>query len=183
MEMPIDIIKKHTDIRSGLVGPDGLTDGQRALNIDLELQRKFLHIPFEDIDTVEIVKDGDSLVAGSGPEGCYSQPAENPTWLYNHAVNALALWRKLDAMQKEEAAAEERERKRREKLAQRPQPGVYLGTSLIGQAFTVIVTEDRRVVVVQSEGDPLDMTETWDKLGQQKWMLRPINVATGTIAK
>lgn len=171
MEMPIDIIKKHTDIRSGLVGPDGLTDGQRALNIDLELQRKFLHIPFEDIDTVEIVKDRDSLVAGSGPEGCYSQPAENPTWLYNHAVNALALWRHLTKL--------EEERKERERLALRPQPGVYHTRGSGSLAFTAIVTEDRRVIVPMEDGVLLDQSALHDAQG---WNMRPIDVAAGTVA-
>jgi hypothetical protein len=61
-------------------------------------------VRLDDIDTSDIkvkperrgMRD-DLLVAGSGPEECVADVSANPNWLRNHARNALALARELEA--------------------------------------------------------------------------------------
>jgi hypothetical protein len=97
MEMPVDILNRHMlEIENAGANIDGL---QCALDADKELQRKFIFIPIEEIEKVEITAGNGGLTAGSGPEGCTAQHSENPNWLYNHAVNALALMRYLQKLQ------------------------------------------------------------------------------------
>ncbi|QWY82792.1 hypothetical protein PP641_gp052 [Arthrobacter phage SilentRX] len=178
MEMPVDIIKKHTDIRSGLVGPDGLTDGQRALNIDLELQRKFLFFPIEELEAegAAIEDDRGVLHAGTGPEHCQARPGENPNWLLNHARNALTLYwhlKKLEEAEAEQAAEQA-------KINQRPKPGVYdLWTG--GEQHVAVVTADRRILFLTSKTGTKDFTEVFDGMeNKSRWKFTLIETGLAT---
>lgn len=182
MEMPVDILTH----RLGKIRDNGTIDFDQtaaALDIDSELQEKFLSIPYEEIDAIEISQHGGGpLAAGDGPEGCTASPSENPQWLYNHAMNALALWRKLVEDEKDA----ERLRKEQEMLDNRPDPGVYLAKAdkSGGARFTVIVTEDLRVMVpasLEAELGLKDHTQFWDDAARHYWVLKPVNVEDGSV--
>ena len=53
--------------------------------------------PADGIDTSDIVvtQDGNRLTVGDGAEACWAHLEDNPNWHYNHALNALALYREL----------------------------------------------------------------------------------------
>lgn len=128
---------------------------------------------FEELEAVEIEDDRGVLNTGSGPEHCAARPGENPNWLYSHGINALALWWRM----KQDAEREERA------LARRPAPGVYQAKST--KYFTVIVPEDRRVLVQMSSGGLRDATQEWDFMTEEDgtpWTLARIDTANGIIA-
>ena len=82
MEMPFDVLNK----RLGKIRDNGDIDFDNtaaALDIDEELQRKFVSIPYEEIAAVEIEDTSrtnvhTSLQAGSGPETIRANPDDNP---------------------------------------------------------------------------------------------------------
>lgn len=171
METPIDVILKHL----GPEGTTGLTAHQLGMNIDLELQRKFLHFNIaEEIANVDITDDVDGgvLTAGSGPEEARCSPNDNPLWLLNRAINTLALYWHLN--EKEKAALIER----------RPAPGIYQAKG--ATYFIAIVTADHRVMVQQDNGGFRDLTNTWDNVADNgdggPWTMQRIDLADGTIA-
>ena len=177
MEMPFDVLNR----RLGRLRDSGLLEGDNtaiAIDIDQDLQRQFIFIPQEEIDAVEIVplkNDMHSnLRAGSGPETIRANLADNPAWLYNSAVHALAMYQHLKKLQEQEALEAA-------KLAKRPEPGVYQGSNRGGNYFVVIVTTDKRVLVPQTEGGADDYTKIWDA-DPELWKLQRIDVADGTIA-
>lgn len=177
MEMPVDVLTN----RLGRLADDNVLQHNDytalALDIDTELQEKFIFIPIEEIDAVEIEKTGETrnllhFKAGGGPETIRARKDDNPFWLYHSAVNALAMLRFL---QKEQA-----------RKANRPQPGVYQGHDDDGESyFAVIVTEDRRVLVQQSDGGLEDLSADWDRAYERaagSWNLQRIDTVTGAIA-
>jgi hypothetical protein len=164
MEMPMDVLNK----RLGQIRDNGDIDFDNtmaAVDIDSELQEKFLFIPFEELEAVEIEQNRDELHAGSGPEHCMAGPGDNPNWLYNHGINALALWWKMtqDA------------RKDETRAALRPAPGVYeLWTG--GERLTAIVTADRRIICPTHGNSVMsDFTDIFDGLETKTaWVFTPI---------
>jgi hypothetical protein len=73
---------------------------------------RYVLIPKDEIADVEVrVEREDKLHAGDGPEKCSARLAENPQWLRNHALNALALAEKIDRMNAEQFAKDEQRRK------------------------------------------------------------------------
>lgn len=179
-EMPFDVL----NTRLGKIRDNGDIDFDNtaaALDIDMELQSKFLFFPIEELEAVEIEENRLGLSAGSGPEHCAAGENENPNWLYNHAVNALALYWRL----KNDQEDRERLAKEQEALAQRPEPGVYLGYSNAMNRFTVIVTEDRRVLVTVSVGGSgagmNDCTALWDERARNSWILHKVDLTDGSV--
>jgi hypothetical protein len=54
-------------------------------------------IPMAEVDAVEIRETANGvLTAGTGPEYCSAGKEDKPKWLMNHAVNCLALARRLE---------------------------------------------------------------------------------------
>lgn len=177
MEMPMDILNK----RLGKIRDNGDIDFDNtaaAVDIDTELQSKFLFFPIEEIEAVEIEENRGHLYAGSGPEHCAAAEADNPNWLYNHAVHALALYWHLKKVQDAAADAEKAEA---QKLAARPEPGVYQGNGGI-HYFTVIVTADRRVLVGQKLGGYEDQSDLYDRMQAGFWNLQRVDVTDGTVS-
>lgn len=175
MEMPFDVLNH----RLGKIRDNGDIDFDNtaaALDIDMELQAKYLFFPIEELEAAEIreVHSG-TFHIGDGPEKCSAQGGENPAWLYNHALNALALYWHL----KRREELEEEQRKIEAVWAKRPEPGLYQGRA--AQCFTVIVTEDRRVLVQMDQGGLRDATEDWDTGSNQIWRLQRIDITDGTI--
>ena len=175
MEMPFDVLNR----RLGRLRDSGNIDFDNtalAVDIDTEMQEMFMFVPQEEIDAVEIEpsKDGHGFFAGSGPETIRAHHGDNPAWLYNSAVHALAMYQHLQKLEKEREAEAA-------KLAKRPEPGVYQGSNRGGNYFVVIVTTDKRVLVPQTEGGADDYTKIWDA-DPELWKLQRIDVADGTIA-
>lgn len=175
MEMPFDILNQ----RLGKIRDNGDIDFDNtatAMDIDQELQDKFVFFPFEELEAVEIENDREVLHAGSGPEHCSATSASNPTWLYNHAMNALALWWRL----KRDQEREEAKQATLAKLARRPQPGVYQAFAHLNY-FTVIVPDDRRVLVSMTNGGLRDASQEWDAYENGPWALQRIDLTDGTV--
>lgn len=178
MEMPVDILK----FRLGGIRDNGDIDFDHtaaALEMDEELQEKFLFVPFKELEAIEIEENRGQLNAGSGPEHCAAGENENPNWLYNHGINALALWWRIKQRQEAEAALAAAEKRRKEaderKVAQRPAPGVYtLHTG--GELHTAIVTADRRILCPRHRHDAMnDFTDIYDGLeNKSRWTFTPI---------
>lgn len=174
METPMDVLNH----RLGKIRDNGDIDFDNtaaALEIDMELHAKFLSIPFAELEAVEIEEDRDNYHAGSGPEHCMATGSENPNWLYNHGIHALALWWKLKAKQERE----EQEQIEAAKLARRPKPGVYkLWTG--GEQHVVVVTADQRILSMKPMADPLDLTDIFDGLERkERWTFTPIETGLG----
>lgn len=170
MEMPVDVLNKEL----GAIRDNGDIDFDNtmaAVNIDTQLQGKFLFFPIEELEQLikeELEEDRDRFVLGSGPEHCAASAGENPNWLYNHARNALALYWKL--MEDQKLAEYEAE-----KLERRPAPGVYtLNTG--GERHTAIVTADRRILCPRHRSDVInDFTDIFDGLDNKSdWVFSPI---------
>lgn len=169
-DMPFDILNQ----RLGKLRDSGLLEGDNtalAMDIDTELQEKFIFFPIAELDAlIKDIREPESgtFHLGDGPEKCSAQSSENPNWLYNHAENALALWWHL--------------KRKAEKLAQRPEPGIYRG-KYIKSWFTVIVTEDRRIMIPQQMSSRvMDCTDDYDNRGHAVWKLQRINVTDGTVS-
>jgi hypothetical protein len=107
MEMPVDVLNKRLgNIRDN--GDIDFDNTMTAIDIDEELQEKFLFFPFEEIRAVQIHDDGDGKFhIGDGPERCSARAHENPNWLYNHALHALAMWQHLLNIQSTTTAQED----------------------------------------------------------------------------
>lgn len=60
-----------------------------------DIETEFILIPRSEVNAVEIEDTGKThgttLIAGSGPETIRANTGSNPNWLYNSAVNALAM--------------------------------------------------------------------------------------------
>jgi hypothetical protein len=169
-EMPVDILNKEL----GAIRDNGDIDFDNtmaAVNIDTVLQEKFLFIPLEEIDAIEI-EHTNLLSAGSGPENCQAGENENPNWLYNHAMNALALHFRIKATQEAKQAA----------IAKRPVPGVYHARhSGARHYFAIIVTADRSIMVPMEDGELCDQTEDYDAAAAKgtPWTTTHINITAG----
>ncbi|ALY10584.1 hypothetical protein FDH86_gp049 [Arthrobacter phage Tank] len=103
-DMPFDSILDH--FANGFddkLDPDQAQS--HAIDLDQELQSKFLFFNIEEeVDSIEIFDRGEGAIqhlgAGSGPEECTAAHGDNPNWLWNHALNAMALARHLEKAQK-----------------------------------------------------------------------------------
>lgn len=175
METPVDVLAH----RLGKIRDNGDIDfdaSALACDIDAELQEKFLSIPFAEIEAVEIreVSTG-TFHAGDGPEKCSAQDSENPDWLYNHGINALALWWKLQG----DAHKAEQEQLEAAKLARRPEPGVYeLWTG--GEQHVIVVTADQRILSVKPHGKHSDFTDLFDGMERkERWVFTQIETGLG----
>lgn len=171
MEMPIDILTSHLANE-----PSGLTDHQLAMNIDLELQRKFVFFPDAELSEIAEGIDGfrNRLVLGQGPGYLNVDIDISVEDAYTLAQNALAIWwfKKRTA----ELDAEQEAR-----LAKRPAPGVYL-TNNGAATFAVIVTEDQRVMVPQRNlFEIADQSGLYDE-NPDVWMLQRIDITDGSIS-
>lgn len=160
-ETPADVLVH----RLGKLADSGMLDGDYtscALDIDQELQEKFVFIPVEEIEYAanEIEERKHYYKCGSGPEEATASKTANPNWAYNMAVNALALHRHLTDVEK--------------KLAdERPKPGHYLLQAPDATTYTR-VTDDHRILVLQRMGGLVDMTESYLMVGKDHWKLTPI---------
>lgn len=82
----------------------GLDERARLLVAVAQVHAELASVEFGyDLDYVntsdiEVRRELDLLVAGSGPEECVANDASNPNWLRNHARNALAIARELEAV-------------------------------------------------------------------------------------
>jgi hypothetical protein len=168
MEMPVDVLTH----RLGKLKDNLMLDGDYtsyAISIDEELQEKFHFIPKAEVDAVEIIRNapGEGFQAGSGPETIRGNLHDNPAWLYNSAVNALAMMQHIKLEQE------------RPKI---PEPGVYLVTTVkSGHAHAAIVTEDRRVIVPQTGlGTMADKTFVFRE-SETDFVWQRIDCATGDI--
>lgn len=172
MEMPVDILNQ----RLGKLRDNGDIDFDNtavAVDIDSELQEKFLFFPIAELEELEeqIETSRDMLYLGQGTGYINVLESDKPEDLFTKAENALALYWHL----KKKADAE------KDRLAKRPEPGVYQGKS--ASYFTVLVTEDRRVLVQQTSGGFADLTEAWDKgTAGRYWGLQRINITDGTVS-
>lgn len=171
-EMPIDILTE----RFGRLVDNSQLDvsdyASLAMDIDTELQQKFLSIPLAEIDAIEIEDNRGQFHAGSGPEHCKADDFENPNWLYNHAMNALALYFRIKSEQE----------RREAKMNLRPEPGVYSAKHPGSrQAFAVIVTADREVIVPMEQGDLCDQSDIYDAFAAKgtPWVMNRVNTTTG----
>jgi hypothetical protein len=170
MEMPVDVLTHRLGkmVDYGVNIPD---PSAAAISIDEELQEKFYFIPKAEVDAVEVrdthVVGPYELQAGDGPEACRANRADNPAWLYNSAVHALALMQHIKLEQE------------RPKI---PEPGVYLVTTVkSGQAHTAIVTEDRRVIVPQTGlGTMADKTFVF-RNSETDFVWQRVDLATGDL--
>lgn len=174
MEMPMDVLNR----RLGKIRDNGDIDFDNtaaALDIDMELQAKFLTIPFEELEAVEIEETRGTYNAGSGQEHCGANESANPDWLYNHGINALALWWKLKNTQERQ----EQEQIEAAKLARRPKPGVYeLWTG--GEQHVVAVTADRRILALTAHHASRDFTEIFDGMDRKdRWKFTLIETGLG----
>jgi len=175
MEMPVDILTH----RFGKLVDNGdfaVSDYQAvAISIDEELQEKFVFVPDAELSEIaEQIEDHKGwLKIGQRPGYLCVDSGISVEDAWTLAENALAIWwlRKRDT----ELEAE--------KLAKRPEPGVYRGTYAGHKYFTVIVTADQRVMVPQAAGGIDDYSAQWDEhvgtsLG---WTLQRIDITEGTV--
>lgn len=179
MEMPVDILNQ----RLGKIRDNGDIDFDNtaaAVDIDSELQEKFLFFPIEELEALEEQIEFSRDVYYLGQNHGYAVVHEDAplTELYQRAENTLALYWHLKR-KAEEKEAEEAEKMA--KLAKRPLPGVYRARSGVSW-FTMIVTEDRRILIPQQLSDRhTDFTDDYDN-GKVNWTdQRQINVADGTV--
>lgn len=145
MEMPMDILNK----RLGQIRDNGDIDFDNtaaAVDIDSELQEKFLFFPIEELeaDGAAIEDDRGVLHSGSGPEHCQARPGENPNWLLNHARNALTLYWHLKRREELEEEQREIEHNRQIIINRRPEPGVYI-LNTGGEVHLAVVTAERNI--------------------------------------
>lgn len=185
MEMPFDVISNH--LLNGFdepLEPDNARE--HAMDIDQELQKKFIFISMEEIDAIKIESSSypHGLVAGSGPETIRATVGDNSNWLYNSAIHALAMYQHLKYL--EERAKIEAEQA---KLARRPEPGVYLAhleDEEDEDYFTIIVDDKRLIWVPQVGGGMLNLADDYDSRlagNGSRWIVQSINLSDGTITK
>lgn len=177
MEMPMDILNKRLgDIRDN--GDIDFDNTAAALDIDMELQSKFLFFPIEELeaDGAAIEDDRGVLHAGDGPEHCQARPGENPNWLLNHARNAMTLYWHLRQIEE----AERMERNRQVIMARRPEPGIYSLNTGRADPYLVAVTAERRIIDLNRTGKHTDFTDTFDGLeNPAKWTFTLIETGLG----
>ena len=170
METPLDVLTHRFGkmVDYGVSIPDPTA---AAISVDEELQEKFYFIPKEEVDAVPIDKITNNLhatlKAGDGPETIRANENDNPAWLYNSAVHALAMYQHLKLEQE------------RPKI---PEPGVYLVTTVAsGHATTAIVTSDKRVVVPQTGlGTMADKTFVF-RNSETEFVWQRVDLATGDL--
>jgi hypothetical protein len=168
-EMPIDVIRDHlaTSFDEPLDADQAL---EHAMDLDQELQQKFLSIPYGEIRRIEIQTHEDKAWAGDGPERCSVREDENPNWLYNHAMNALALWLHLKETQeaKEKLA----------RISKRPAHGWWLAKAPSGVIVPMWVSGAERRIFTPSHGsgEMAEWTEAYDKGELSGWALERLNV-------
>jgi hypothetical protein len=172
MEMPVDVLNK----RLGKIRDNGDIDFDNtmaAVDIDSELQEKFIFFPIEELEVLreQIEENRDGLYLGQGVGYATCPVDADPQDLLTRAENALVLYWEL--MERRKLTELEQE-----KLDRRPASGVYSGGM---GSFTVIVPEDRRVLVLMDSGGFKDYSEQWDDFLYKAWNLCRINVSTGTI--
>lgn len=167
-EMPFDSILNH--FANGFddkLDPDQAQS--HAMDLDQELQSKFLFFNIaEEVDSIEIEELGGGgvhhLGAGSGPEGCTAGHQDNPNWLWNHALNAMALARHLEKVQRQKL------------LEAMPHHGWHIGTT-IDSAFTVYVSADKRFFMMdRRKGQLTERTDDWFRGNMTHWKFRPIGM-------
>lgn len=164
-DMPIDTITAHLNQPTS-----GLTPHQQAINIDLDLQRKFIFFPVAELEEleeqIEVVRDVLHIGQGAGYVSC-TEDADIDE-LYTRAENTLALWWHL--------------KQHRDALERRPEPGVYRARD-VKSWFNVLVTEDRRVLVQQQFfGTLKDCSDMWDARGHKVWTMQRVNLTDGTVS-
>lgn len=177
MEMPVDILNR----RLGKIRDNGDIDFDNtaaAVDIDEELQEKFLFFPLVELEELakEIEENRDVYNLGQGYAYTAVGKEVDPAELYQRAENVLAVYLHLKRKAEEKQINEER------KLAKRPEPGLYRAKTGRSTWFTLIVTEDRRIMVPQQlTGNSMDFTDEYDS-GKVNWTdLRQINLADGTV--
>jgi hypothetical protein len=164
--MPFDAILDH--FANGFddkLDPDQAQN--HAMDLDQELQSKFLFFNIEEeVDSIEIEDRGEGAIhrlgAGSGPEECTAGHGDIPNWLWNHALNAMALARHLEKV-------------RREKwLKAMPNHGWHVATT-DGEALVIYVSADQRIFSVgHRKGQLNDRTRAWLEGRLDHWKFRPI---------
>lgn len=170
MEMPVDVLNRRLgDIRDN--GDIDFDNTMTAVSIDEELQEKFLFFPDAEIrEAAEAIEEESRWLVIGQNYGRVSIPKEATVeQAYTLAENALALYWELKRRKEQEA----------ERLAKRPEPGVYIGN---GGDFTVIVAEDRRVLVPIKDGLGMNnYSADWDHYLHKSWKLQRIDLATGDL--
>lgn len=179
MEMPVDILNQ----RLGKIRDNGDIDFDNtaaAVDIDSELQEKFLFFPIEELEELEEQIEFQREVYYLGQGHGYTAVSKDVDLkeLYQRAENTLALYRHLKKL----ADEKEQEKLEAEKLAKRPEPGLYRAKTGRSTWFTLIVTEDRRIMVPQQlTGNSMDFTDEYDE-GKVNWTdLRQISLVDGTV--
>lgn len=161
MEMPFDVLNH----RLGKIRDNGDPDFDNtaaALDIDVELQSKFLFFPFAELDALdEQIEEGNGrYYLGQNAGYVHCGPEDDPDDLQVKAENLLALRQRLlrDRESKAKAA----------KLAARPAPGIYHLNTKGPSTYIVAVTADRRILNLPAAFSPhpttSDFTDTFDGL-------------------
>jgi hypothetical protein len=150
MEMPMDIILRHIGQLKLQGHLKGIASQDIAMAIDKELQEKFVTIPYEEIDAIEVSPLGTSpdkywLGAGSGPEEVTCGIGSNPNWLFNRAINELALWRRLQGTEEPTLAADKVE-------AVKMTSGRWI---LDDEAEAVTLAEPATDITIRATGNPM----------------------------
>jgi hypothetical protein len=101
-----------------------MAGGETARTIAAGLEREKIIIDRADVEAVELRRNGEGIDAGSGPESCHARDSENPNWLWNHGINALALSLHLEVQQSAARESEARLQARRDELAGRYADGL-----------------------------------------------------------
>lgn len=175
MEMPMDILNK----RLGKIRDNGDIDFDNtaaAIDIDSELQEKFLFFPIAELEDIAegIEEARGNLYIGQGPGYVSCADDVEVGELFTRAEHYLVMYwemKKRAEKAEQEAAV----------LAKRPEPGVYAGN---GGDFTVIVPEDRRVLVLmKDDGGTRNYSADYDHYLHKSWKLQRIDLTEGTVAK
>lgn len=175
MDMPFDLINR----RLGAIRDNGDIDFDNtaaAVDLDMELQAKFLFFPFEEIDAIEVAESRDRIYAGVGEAYAACSVHTYPDELLRKAENLLALRHRILMNREEEAEAA--------KIAARPAPGIYaLNTG--GERHIAIVTADRRILTTRHMAQELnDFTHIYDGLeNKSRWTFTPVEtgLSAGTV--
>lgn len=177
MESPVDVlIERLSKLADN--GTFGSEFDYTALARDLgeQLAERFAFIGDDEINAVAIDVDegrGYQLEAGTGPETIRGNPDDNPMWLYNSAVNALAMFRHLNRLEQQ-----------RRRLKRRPAPGLYDVVQANGNHFHMLVTADQQMLGLHPGGLRLAVHEAWDAVVERQgpgeaWTLIQLDASTG----
>ena len=172
MEMPFDIL----NARLGKIRDNGDIDFDNtaaAIDIDQELQSKFLFFPIAELEDLanEHIEEGRGMLSlGQGPGYVSCADDVEVGELFTRAENYLVMYWELK--KRAETAAITAAKK---KLARRPAPGVYrLHTG--GESHTAIVTADQRILCPKHRHTEMhDFTDIFDGLENPgSWSFTPI---------